>query len=110
MCRGCPVEDYYDTRWQTGLSSTQTKVEGIVLKAAWHWGSDSSVVNDPLPSAWGSVDGGRIFSPISWKGSLTGNSERYERMNQPSALETEHLSPVGPRWGNMERGSFTGKR
>jgi hypothetical protein len=24
------------------------KVEGIVLKAAWHWVSDSSVVNDPL--------------------------------------------------------------
>jgi len=23
-------------------------VEGIVLKAAWHWGSDSSVINDPL--------------------------------------------------------------
>ena len=42
---------------------------GIVLKAAWHWGSDSSVVNDALEepgrtplyvgltSAWGSVDG-----------------------------------------------------
>jgi len=38
-------------------------------KAAWHWGRDSSVVNDPLgepdrtplyvglPSAWGFVDG-----------------------------------------------------
>jgi hypothetical protein len=24
------------------------KVESIVLKAAWHWGSDSSVVNDLL--------------------------------------------------------------
>jgi len=44
-------------------------VEGIVLKAAWHWGSDSSVVNDPLgepgrtplyvglPSTWGYMDG-----------------------------------------------------
>jgi len=31
-----------------GLWSTQTKVEGIVLKAAWHWGSDISVINDPL--------------------------------------------------------------
>jgi len=29
------------------LWSTQAKVEGIMLKAAWHWGSDSSVVNDP---------------------------------------------------------------
>jgi hypothetical protein len=73
-----------------------------VLKAAWHWGSDSSVVNDPLPSAWGSVDGGRIY--------LTGDSERYKRMNQPLALETEHLPPLGPRWGNMEWGSFTGER
>jgi len=31
-----------------GLWSTQAKVEGIVLKAAWHWGRDTSVVNDPL--------------------------------------------------------------
>jgi hypothetical protein len=52
------------------------KVGGVVLKAAWHWGSDSSVVNDPLgepchtplyvglPSAWGSVDGDLMFFPI----------------------------------------------
>jgi hypothetical protein len=63
------------TRWLTGLWSTQTKVEGIVLQAAWHWGSDSSVIKDPLgepgctplhvglPSTWGSVDGDCIFSP-----------------------------------------------
>ena len=60
------------TRWLTGLRSTQAKVEGIVLEATWHWGSDS-VVNDPLgeqgrtplykglPSAWTSVEGGRMF-------------------------------------------------
>jgi len=48
-------------------------VEGIVPKAAWRWGRDSSVVNDPLgepgrtplyvglPSAWGSVDGDLMF-------------------------------------------------
>ena len=29
-CEGC-----YDTHWLTGLWSTQTKVEGIVLEAAW---------------------------------------------------------------------------
>ena len=46
-------------------------------------GSNSCVVNDPLgepvhtplyvglPSAWGSVDGDRIFSPFQWKGPLT---------------------------------------
>jgi hypothetical protein len=47
-----------------------------VLKAAWYWGRDSSVVNDPLwepgrtpqyvglPSAWGSVDGDCVFPPF----------------------------------------------
>ena len=46
-----------------------------MLKAAWHWGSDSSVANGPLGepghtllyvgllSAWGSVHGGHMFSP-----------------------------------------------
>jgi hypothetical protein len=33
---------------QTGLWSTEAKVWGIVPKAAWHWGGDSSVVNDPF--------------------------------------------------------------
>jgi hypothetical protein len=45
---------------------------------AWHWGSDSSVTNNTLgelgstplyvglPSAWGSVDLGPMFSPILW--------------------------------------------
>ena len=59
-----------------GLWSTQAKVEGIVLRAAWQWGSDSSVVNDLLGepgrtplyvgllSAWGSVDGDHMFSPF----------------------------------------------
>ena len=71
-----PVEGYYDTRWLTGLWSTQAKVEGIMLKAAWHWGSNSSVINDPIgepgstplyvgiPSAWGSVYNDRMFSPF----------------------------------------------
>jgi hypothetical protein len=71
-----PVGCCYDTRWLTGLCSTQTKVEGIVPRAAWHWDRDSSVVNDPLeepgctplyvglPSMWGSVDGDLMFFPI----------------------------------------------
>ena len=86
MWKGYPVEGYYGTRWQTGLWFTQAKREGV-LEAAWNWGSDSSVANDPLgeprctplyvglPSAWGSVDGDRMFSPISWEGSLTGDSD-----------------------------------
>ena len=36
-----------------GLSSTQAKVEGIVLKAAWHWGRDCSVLNDLVYSSQG---------------------------------------------------------
>ena len=48
MCKGHSVEGCYDTRWLTGLWSTQAKVEGIVLQAAWHWGSDCSVINDSL--------------------------------------------------------------
>ena len=48
MWRGYPVEGYYDTHWLTGLWSTQAKMEGIMLKAAWHWGSDSSDINNRL--------------------------------------------------------------
>jgi len=36
------------TWWLTGLWSTQAKVEGTVLRAAWHCGTDSIVVNSPL--------------------------------------------------------------
>jgi len=88
LWRVYPVEGYYGSRWLTGLWSTQAKVEGIVLKAAWHWGSDSCVVNDPLgkpgrtplyvvlPSAWGSEDGDRMCPFHGGGGSLTGDSER----------------------------------
>jgi hypothetical protein len=87
---GFPDESYNDTRWLTGLWSTQAKVEGIMLKAAWHWGCDSSVINDPLGEpvhtplyvgllfAWGSVDSDRMFSLFSLEGSLTGNSDGYK--------------------------------
>jgi hypothetical protein len=55
-----------------------------MLKAAWNWGRDCSVVNNPfgepghtplyvgLPSTWGSVDGDQIFSRFLWEGSLLG--------------------------------------
>jgi len=45
---GHPDEVYYDTCWLTWHWSIQAMVEGIVLKAVWHWVSDCSVVNDPL--------------------------------------------------------------
>jgi hypothetical protein len=85
-----PVEGYYGTCQLTGLWSTQAKVEGIVLKAAWYWGSDSSVINDPLgepgrttsyvgvPSAWGSVDSVYMFSPHFMGGLPFGDSDRYK--------------------------------
>jgi hypothetical protein len=64
-CGGHTLMRVATTCWLTGLWSTQAKVEGTVLKAAWYWGRDCSVVNDPLgepgrtplyvglPSTWG---------------------------------------------------------
>jgi len=55
-----------------------------MLKAAWHRGSDSNVINDPLgepghtplyvglSSAWGSADVTVHFLCISWEGSFLG--------------------------------------
>jgi len=74
----------YNTCWLTGIWSTQAKVEGIVLKVAWHWGRDSSVINDPLQesartplyvvllSASSSVDGELMFSLYVCKRALFG--------------------------------------
>jgi len=85
MWRGYPDDGYYDSRWLTGLWSTQAKVEGIVMKAAWHGSSDSNVVNYPLgepdctqvyvglSSAWGSADSDHMISTFSWECSLTGD-------------------------------------
>jgi hypothetical protein len=42
--RAHPGEGCYDTRWLTGLWSTQAKVEGTVPRAAWHWGREGSAV------------------------------------------------------------------
>jgi len=59
-----------------------------VLRAAWHWGRDSRVLNDPLkepgsnhlfvglPSAWSSVDGESVFSPYV-EGLYFGDCSRY---------------------------------
>jgi len=83
VCRGYPVESYYSTCWVTGHWSTKAKVEGIMLKAAWLWGGDSSVVNDPLggpgctPLYAFCLHGASwmvtiCFSPILWECSLNG--------------------------------------
>jgi len=78
------VEAYYNQCCLTGIWSTQAKVEDIMLKAAWHWGNNSSILNYPLgelghtplyvgfPSTRGSMYSDHTFSP------LTGDSERYK--------------------------------
>ena len=88
MWRIYPVEGYNTQKYR--LWSTQAKVEGIVLKATWHWGSDSSVVNDPLgeprrtpfyvglPSGWGFMDGDCMFSLHFVGGLLFGDPDRYK--------------------------------
>jgi hypothetical protein len=85
-----PVRGCYNTCWLMGLWSTQAKVEGTVLRAAWHWGRDGSVVNDPLgepcctplyaglPSVWSSVDGDLKFFPFCWRAPFFGYSGRYK--------------------------------
>ena len=84
-----PVDGYYNRQWLAGLWSTQAKEEHM-LQAAWHWGSNSSVINDPtgesgrtplhvgIPSTWGSVHNDHMFSLFHKQGSLTRDSERYE--------------------------------
>jgi len=77
------------TRWLMGFWSTQAKVEGIVLRAAWHWGRESSVINDSLrepghtplyvgiPSVWGSMDGDLMFFTICRRSPLWGLWQTY---------------------------------
>ena len=84
MWRVYPVEGCYDMHWLMRFWSTQAKVEGIVLKVAWHWGRDSSAVNDSVGepgstplyvgflSVWGSMDGDLMFYPILLEGSFFG--------------------------------------
>ena len=93
MWRVYPVVGYYGTRWRTGLWSTQERwmIWGRYrAEAAWQWGSDSSVVNNPLgepgrtpfyaglPTAWVSVDGDYMFSPHFVRGLRFGDSDRYK--------------------------------
>jgi hypothetical protein len=94
LCRVYPDEGCYDTHWLTGLWSTKVKVEGIVPRAAWHWGRDSSVVNDHrvepvftplyvgLPSVCGSVDGHLMFFLYVCGRALFGDCGSYTGMNK----------------------------
>jgi hypothetical protein len=74
MCEGDTLLRVTKRTLANRARSTQTKVEGIMLKAAFHWGSDSKVVNNPLKElchnplyvgllyVWGSMDGKHMFS------------------------------------------------
>jgi hypothetical protein len=73
---GTPCWGWLGHTLANGALVYPSHVEGIVPRVAWHWGRDSSVVNDPLgepgrapfyvglPSAWGSVDGDLMFFHI----------------------------------------------
>ena len=107
------------TRRLTRLWSTQAKVEGIVLRAAWHWGRARSVVNNPLwepdhtplyvglPSAWGSMDGDLMFLPIYSRAPFWGLWQTC--MNEWTNGSGDGVSlSMGTLLGNMERASLPG--
>ena len=88
-----------------------------MLKAAWHWGSDSSVINDRfgepghtplyvgLMSACGSVDDDCMFSTHFMGRLLSGDSDRYKWTNHWLWRRSIslHSDPVGEHGGG--RGS-----
>jgi len=90
LWRALSDEGCYGTCWLTGLWSTQAKMKGIMLKVAWHWGRDCSVINDPLgepgctplyvglPSTWGSVDSDQMISLFFMGGLLVGDSDIHK--------------------------------
>jgi len=78
-----------------GFWSTQAKVEDIMPWAAWHWGTDSSVVNNPLgeaghtplyvglPSTWGPMEGDLMFFPICRRAPFLGTlADIHELLNE----------------------------
>jgi hypothetical protein len=79
-----------ELRIQKSIITNPNEVEGILLKTAWHWGSDCNVINNPLGklgctslnvvllSMWGSMDGDQILSPFFVGGLLTGDSDGYK--------------------------------
>jgi hypothetical protein len=49
---------------QTGIWSTEAKVWCIMLKAAWQWGGDSSLANNP--PTWGSAGDECFIHQFLW--------------------------------------------
>ena len=114
----CAVEGYYVTRWLTGLCSTQARVEGNVMNAAWNWGNNCSIVNDPLgepgptpmnvdlPPAWARWTMA-MSSAVSWRSSLLGtlrNTNEWINHWLWKRGISVHKDPVGGQWSG---GSFT---
>jgi hypothetical protein len=90
-----------------------------VPNAAWHWGSDSSVFNDPLGeqgrtplyvgllSAWGSLDGDRMFSPFCRRAPFSGTPVDINEQSDhwlKRRIISLHRGPLG----NMEGVSLPG--
>ena len=85
MWRVYPVVGCFDTRWLTGHRVTQTKVEDIVPRAAWHRGRNSGVVKVSLGES-GCIP--LCVGLPSGVGSSTGDFERWLK----GALEVGRLS------------------
>ena len=119
-CGGYTLFGVAMTRWLMSLWSTQDKLEGIVPRAAWHWGRDSSVINDPLeepgctllyvglPSAWGSMEGDLMFSPFCSKAPFLGDYGRHTCIDRPVALVMEFSLSIGTLLRNVEGTSLPG--
>ena len=87
-----------------------------MLKAAWHWGRDCSVLNDPLgesgrtplyvglPSTWGSMDGDLISFPFV-RGLLIGDPAIYINKLTIGPGDGASLS-IGTPMGDMEGGGI----
>ena len=119
-CGGHTLFGFAMTRWLMGLWSTQAKVEGIEPRAAWHWGRDSSVINDPLgepgrtalyvglPSVWGSEEGNLMFFPILSEGPLFGDTGRHKWIGHwlwRRSISLHRDPVVGNRGGSLTRDS-----
>ena len=108
-----------------GIWYTQAKAESIVLKAAWHWGSNSSIVNGPLgepgrtqfyvglPFPWALWTVTICFPPVSSRAPLLRNQgDTNERINHWlwKRSISLHRGPIGvPGRRSCFTGDFEGK-
>ena len=120
MWRVYPDGGCYDTCWLTGHWSTQAKVQGIMPRAVWHWGRDSSVINDPLgklgctplyvglclrEALWMMT---LCFSPFCRSAPFWGIWQTYTN-KQTSGSDNGVSLSIGTLIGNMEGAPLLGK-